>query len=57
MNKLIERRIAKGANVDESIALFNELVAAHDGDNLVFALCHNGFATEKMAYNFIGKGI
>jgi|TARA_B110000483_G_scaffold243313_2_gene332460 hypothetical protein len=57
MNKLIQRRITKGANADQSIALFNELVAAHDGDNLVFALCYNGFATEKMAYNFIGKGI
>ena len=57
MNKLIERRIATGANVDESIALFNELIAAHDGDNLVFALCYNEFTTEKQAYRFVAKGL
>tara|TARA_R110000868_G_scaffold327757_3_gene588667 strand:- start:572 stop:775 length:204 start_codon:yes stop_codon:yes gene_type:complete len=55
MNKLIERRITLGANRDQSVALFAELVSAHDGDNLAAALCYNGFATEKMAYDFIAK--
>ena len=55
MNKLIERRIAKGGNREYSVALFNWLVSEHDGDNLAFALCYNGFATEKMAYDFIAK--
>lgn len=55
MTKMIERRIRKGHNPAETVELFNELVTAHSGDNLAFALHYHGFATEKMAYDFIAK--
>lgn len=57
MNQLIERMIArlvrKGANPDQARAQIAELIAAHDGDNLAYALVYTGAATERTAYQFI----
>lgn len=53
MEKLINRRVNKGGNREESVALLAELLEAHEGDNLVFALVYNGFATEAAATKFV----
>lgn len=42
-DKMIARRIRLGYNEAASRALLAQLVAAHDGDNLAFALQYNGF--------------
>jgi hypothetical protein len=49
---LIDRRSAKGYNEAESRAMLADLIAKHDGDNLVAALVYNGFATEAQAQRF-----
>lgn len=41
--RLIARRVKGGANAAESEVLLAEIVAAHDGDNLAYALSYNGF--------------
>lgn len=51
--KMIARRVSKGFNKVESIAMLAELIKSHDGDNLATALVYNEFATEKQAYKFI----
>lgn len=53
---LIDRRVRKGFDVVTSVVVLNQLLVSHDGDNLVHALCYNGFATEKQATEFV-KGI
>ena len=50
--KLIARRVSKGHNAAESTAMLDDLIARHDGDNLVTALVYNGFATERTAQRF-----
>lgn len=47
--KMIARRVKGGANEAEARELLAELVKAHSGDNLVYALVYNGFATEAYA--------
>lgn len=37
----------------DSAKLLDQLIANHDGDNLVHALCFNEFATEKAAERFV----
>lgn len=41
--KMIARAVRKGANEVEARAMLTELMSAHDGDNLRFALQYNGF--------------
>lgn len=55
MKKLIERRARRGHNANESQALLNELLAAHTGDNLEYALVYNDFATEAGAAKFVAQ--
>lgn len=50
---LIDRRVAGGANREESQRLLDELISAHTGDNLIHALVHQGFATEDQAKKFV----
>ncbi|KXO90991.1 Uncharacterised protein (plasmid) [Tsukamurella tyrosinosolvens] len=52
---LIDRRVAGGANREDSQALLAELLEAHAGDNLVSALVYQGFATEKQAKKFAAE--
>ena len=42
--KAIARRINGGANAAQSATMLDELIAAHDGDNLAYVLAYNGFA-------------
>jgi len=51
-NQMIARRIAKGYNATESAKLLTEILAAHEGPNLIAALVYNGFATERLASRF-----
>jgi len=50
---LIDRRVAGGANREESQHLLAELLHAHSGDNLAGALVHQGFATETQANTYV----
>jgi len=50
---LIDRRVAGGADREESQHLLAELLAAHTGDNLANALVHQGFATAKQAEKYV----
>lgn len=50
---LIDRRVAAGANREESQHLLAELLHAHSGDNLASALVHQGFATETQADTYV----
>ncbi|MGC4174323.1 hypothetical protein [Demequina sp.] len=50
---LIARRVARGANEEESRLLLHELIAAHFGDNLASALVYQDFATEAQAQAFV----
>jgi hypothetical protein len=52
LNKMISRRITKGGNPTEAQALLNDQVTKHTGENLVYALCYWGFATEAQARKF-----
>lgn len=52
---LIDRRVAGGANREESQHLLAELVHAHSGDNLASALIHQGFATETQAAKYTAE--
>jgi len=49
---LIDRRVAGGANHEESQHLLAELVRSHSGDNLTSALIHQGFATATQAEQY-----
>ncbi len=49
---LIDRRVAGGANREESQHLLAELVHSHSGDNLASALIHQGFATDTQAAKY-----
>ena len=49
LTRMVERRVKFGANKMESADLLRDLLAAHKGDNLVHALCYEGFATELQA--------
>lgn len=51
--KMIDRRVSKGYNKLESIALLAEITVAHDGDNLSAALVYNEFATEYQAIRYV----
>lgn len=53
---LLDSRVAGGANRDDSEHLLNELLVAHDGDNLVSALVHQGFATQAQAEAYVAAG-
>lgn len=53
-DKMIARRVSKGANTAQSATVLDSLIKAHEGWNLVTALVYNGFATEKMAMRFVG---
>lgn len=55
MNKMIDRRIAKGGNASEALSLLSELVNKHTGENLVYVLCYWDFATESQARKFAFK--
>ena len=55
MKKLIARRVSKGFNEAESIEILAELIEAHEGDNLEFALVYNAFATEAGASKFVAQ--
>lgn len=50
---LIDRRVAGGANREESQHLLAELLSAHSGANLASALVHQGFATEAQADTYV----
>lgn len=52
MDNMIANRAGKGFNAEESAALLADITARHSGDNLVFALVHNEFATEEAATEF-----
>lgn len=52
---MIDRRVAGGANREESQYLLAELLEAHTGTNLVSALVYQGFATEKQAAKFASE--
>ena len=52
MNTMITRRVSKGSSAEESQTMLAELIRNHTGDNLVSALVHNGFATERQAQKF-----
>jgi hypothetical protein len=55
--KLIAHRARKGANAAQSAALLEELIAAHGGWNLHYALCYQGFAGERGAEKAVfGEG-
>lgn len=50
---MIDRRTRYGCTAADSAKLLDQLIANHDGDNLVHALCFNEFATEKAAERFV----
>lgn len=50
---MIAKRVSVGYNFEESVALLEDTLYSHDGDNLVSALCYEGFATEKQGYQLI----
>lgn len=52
-DQMIARRVRGGYNEAESRAQLVELLSNYTGDNLAFALCYEGFATEAKAYKFI----
>lgn len=49
IDQMIARRVAKNGNPAEAAAMLDELLTAHSGDNLAFALHYNGFATAAKA--------
>ena len=53
MEKLIARRVKLGNNEAQSVQLLAELIEAHEGDNLEYALVYEGFATDKGAAKFV----
>lgn len=55
MEKLIARRVKAGHNEGQSIQLLAELIEAHEGDNLEYALVYNSFATEAGASKFVAQ--
>lgn len=55
MEKLIARRVSKGFNATESANMLAELIEAHEGDNLEFALVYNEFATDRGAAKFVAQ--
>lgn len=55
MEKLIARRVNKGFNEAESAEMLAELIEAHEGDNLEFALVYNAFATAAGAAKFVAS--
>ncbi|MGP5043582.1 hypothetical protein ACTXJR_06060 [Glutamicibacter ardleyensis] len=55
MEKLIARRVKTGSNEGQSAQLLAELIEAHEGDNLEYALVYNGFATEAGASKFVAQ--
>ena len=52
-NDMVARYVRKGGNATEGLRLFNEMITEFKGDNLAFALCYWGFATESKAYAYI----
>jgi hypothetical protein len=54
IDKMIERRVSKGNNLAESVALFTKLVLSHKGHNLAYALVYNEYATEAQALKLVG---
>lgn len=43
LEKMIDRYVRKGGNRATGVALLNEIITAHDGDNLTFALSYYNF--------------
>lgn len=52
-DKLIESRVSKGFNLQDSWNLLGEHLKNHDGVNLVHALFYDGFATVAQAYKVL----
>lgn len=52
LDRMIARRVAKGATEAESRALLAELTSTHSGDNLAAALVYWRFATPRAADTF-----
>lgn len=51
--QMLDRRTAGGADLAKSRELLADLLRRHQGDNLVAALVHQGFATERQAEAFL----
>lgn len=47
IKKMIDRRVKKGNNREESIELLNELIRGFHPKNLGYALWYNDFCTER----------
>lgn len=54
-NKLVYRRVRKGFNRIESGILLGELLEAHSGTNLIYALVYNEFATQLQAEKLVAS--
>ena len=53
-NQMIARRTRKGYNAQESAEMIVDLIARHNGENLIHALTYNEFANEAQARKAIG---
>jgi hypothetical protein len=51
--QLVANRAKKGYDKATSFVILNQLLIAHDGDNLIHALVYNSFATETQAAKLV----
>lgn len=53
--KMVDRRVNKGNDREDSERLLVAIIRTHSGDNLAHSLVYNDFATEAGAYKYLAS--